>query len=123
MVTAFVRQGGFEAGLPEQSLGELDLMIEEIFINLCRYAYPGNSPGDVVITHASPAPGSLAVEVADHGIEFNPLAAADPDLTRDLRDWSIGGLGILLVKSLAKPLSYRREQGWNRLTFGISASQ
>jgi hypothetical protein len=30
-------------------------------------------------------------------------------------------LGIYLVKTFATSLTYRREQGWNRLTFGISA--
>jgi hypothetical protein len=34
----------------------------------------------------------------------------------------IGGLGILLLHSLAKSLTYRREEGWNRLRFGIAAN-
>jgi anti-sigma regulatory factor (Ser/Thr protein kinase) len=33
----------------------------------------------------------------------------------------IGGLGIFLVKTLATSLAYRRDDGWNRLTFGLSA--
>jgi anti-sigma regulatory factor (Ser/Thr protein kinase) len=101
---------------------ELELVIEEILMNVSRYSYPEGTPGMVTITYSVPAPGKLAVEVCDQGIEFNPLTAAPPDLTVDLEQRPIGGLGILLLKSFAKSLTYRREKGWNRLTLAISAN-
>lgn len=100
---------------------QLELLIEEIFVNICRYSYPENAPGSVTITCAIPKSGELSIEVGDQGIEFDPLAAPAPDLTLDLEQRPIGGLGIHLLKTLAGSLSYRREQGWNRLRFGISA--
>jgi hypothetical protein len=30
-------------------------------------------------------------------------------------------LGIFLLKAFAHSLNYRRERGWNRLTFGMSS--
>ena len=117
----FVRTGAREASLPTARIGELDLLIEEIFINVCRYAYRDGRQGAVTLTYSIPAPGELRVEVADHGAEFNPLAAAPPDLTLNLESRPIGGLGIFLVKTLAPSIAYRRDRGWNRLTFGISA--
>jgi serine/threonine-protein kinase RsbW len=120
--TEFVRKGAREANLPEPHVGELELLIEEIFINVTRYSYPEGAPGVVTITCSIPAPGELAVEVGDQGIEFDPLTAIPPDLTLDLMQRPIGGLGILLLKSFAKLVTYRREQGWNRLKFTISAN-
>jgi len=120
-VTEFVRQGALEAGLPEARIDELDLLIDELIMNVCMYAYPEGRPGEVTVTYSVPARGELCVEVADQGIEFNPLKTEPPDLTLSLQERPIGGLGIHLVKTLATSLSYRREQGWNRLTFGISA--
>jgi serine/threonine-protein kinase RsbW len=117
----FVRTGGLEASLPEARLGELDLLIEEIFMNVCRHAYPHGSQGEVTLTYSVPAPGELRVEVADQGAEFNPLTAAPPNLTLNLENRPIGGLGIFLVKTLARSITYRRDRDWNRLTFGISA--
>ena len=119
-VTEFVRKGAWEANLPEARIGEVDLLIDELIMNVCMYAYP-NMPGDVTVTYSVPAPGELSVEVADQGVEFNPLKTEPPDLTLSLEARPIGGLGIYLVKTLARYLTYRREQGWNRLTFGISA--
>jgi serine/threonine-protein kinase RsbW len=120
-VTEFVRKGAREAELPGSRLGELDLLIEEIFMNIARHAYPEGAPGVVNVTYRVSA-GELAVEVGDQGIEFDPLAATPPDLTLDLAQRPIGGLGIFLLRTFASSLSYRREQGWNRLTFGISSN-
>jgi len=117
----FVRKGAAEARFPEARMGELDLMIEEIFVNVCRYAYPDGTTGMVTITYWISVSGELKVEVADHGVEFNPLAAEPANATLDLEDRPIGGLGIFLVRTLAASLTYCREAGWNRLTFGISA--
>lgn len=120
-VTEFVRKGALEASLPEARIGELDLLIDELLMNVSIHAYPDDMPGDVTVTYSVPAPGELSVELADQGVEFNPLKTEPPDLTLSLQDRPIGGLGIHLVKTIATSLSYRREQGWNRLTFGISA--
>jgi serine/threonine-protein kinase RsbW len=120
-VVEFVRNGAREANLPEERVGELDLLVDELIMNVCMHAYPDDRSGDVTITYSVLAPGELSVEVADRGVEFNPLDAQPPDLTLSVDARPIGGLGIHLVKKLAKSLTYRREQGWNRLTFGFSA--
>jgi serine/threonine-protein kinase RsbW len=117
----FVREGALEASLPEARIGELSLLIDELVMNVCTHAYPDDKPGDVTVTYSVPAPGELSVEVADWGVEFNPLMAEPPDLTLSLEERPIGGLGLHLVKTLAKSLTYRREQGRNRLRFHISA--
>jgi serine/threonine-protein kinase RsbW len=117
----FVRTGALDASLPEARIGELDLLIEEIFMNVCRHGYPDGRQGVVTLTYSVPAPGELSVEIADQGAEFNPLTVAPPDLTLNLESRPIGGLGIFLVKTLAPLMRYRRDRDWNRLTFGISA--
>jgi anti-sigma regulatory factor (Ser/Thr protein kinase) len=66
-------------------------------------------------------PGELAVEFGDQGVEFNPLTISPPDLTLELTARPVGGLGVFLLREFADSLSYRREQGWNRLTFEVSA--
>jgi serine/threonine-protein kinase RsbW len=120
-VTHFVRVGAQEANLPVARLSELDLLVEEIFMNIARHSYPKGLAGPVSISYSVIGPGELAVEFGDRGIEFNPLTADPPDLTLGLADRPVGGLGVFLLKAFAHSLSYRREQGWNRLTLGISS--
>lgn len=121
-VTKFIKKGAREANLPESRTDELELLVEEILANIWKYSYPEGAPGSVTVAYSIPAQGELVVEVGDQGVEFDPLKAIPPDLTLDLAQRPIGGLGILLLKSFAKSLTYRREQGWNWLTFGISAN-
>ncbi|HTB13710.1 MAG TPA: ATP-binding protein [Bryobacteraceae bacterium] len=120
-VLEFTRTGARESSLPQDRIGELDLLIEEIFMNVCSHAYPDGQPGVVSLTYSVPASGELRVEVADQGAEFNPLTEAPPDLTMNLESRPVGGLGILLIKALAPSIEYRRDRDWNRLTFGMSA--
>jgi anti-sigma regulatory factor (Ser/Thr protein kinase) len=102
-------------------MDELDLLVEEIFMNIERHSYPEDADGVVSVMYSVPGPGELTVEFGDQGMEFNPLAARPPNLALDLDQRRAGGLGVFLVKEFADSLSYRREHGWNRLTFGISA--
>jgi serine/threonine-protein kinase RsbW len=122
-VTEFVRKGARQADLPELHMRQLELMIEEIVVNIWRYSYPEDAPGTVAVTYSVPRPGEIEVEVADQGVEFDPLTAEPPDLTLDLSRRPVGGLGIFLLKSFARSLNYRRQLGWNRLSFGISANR
>ena len=120
-LTEFVRNGALEASLPEDRIAEVELMLDELVLNVCTHAYPDDMPGDVTVTYAVPAAGELSVEVADRGVRFDPLKAEPPNLGLSLEERPIGGLGIHLVKTLAKSLTYRRDQGWNRLAFRILA--
>ena len=115
-VKEFLRQGALDAHVPEERIGELELLVEELIMNVSTYAYPDDKRGDVTVTYSVPAPGELSVEVADQGVQFNPLEIEPPNPTLTLEKRPIGGLGLYLVKTLAKSLTYRREQGWNRVT-------
>ena len=121
-VTDFVRRGAREANLPELHMHQLELLIEEILVNIWQYSYPERAPGTVAVTYSVPSPGEMEIEVADQGVEFDPLKAGPPDLTLDLSRRPVGGLGVFLLKSFANSLNYRRHLGWNRLSFRISAN-
>ena len=119
--TEFARCGAVAAGLPEECWCHLDLVVEEIFVNVVRYAYRAGDSGVVELTYCVPKPGLLSVEIADQGAEYNPLTLREPNLPGSLKERSVGGLGVFLVRQLTESLDYRRDGEWNRLRFGISA--
>jgi serine/threonine-protein kinase RsbW len=119
--TEFARGGAVAAGLSEDCWGHLDLVVEEIFVNVVRYAYSPEATGVVELTYCVPKPGLLSVEIADQGAEYNPLTLREPNLPGSLNERSVGGLGVFLVRQLTESVDYRRDGGWNRLRFGISA--
>jgi serine/threonine-protein kinase RsbW len=112
----FVRDGAAAAGVDTQEFGKLELVLEEILINVARYAYTPET-GAVEVTCAPAGPHKIRIEIADFGRVFNPLEADPPDLSRGLADRPIGGLGVFLVRSMVDSIDYRREQGRNILSF------
>jgi len=114
--TEFVRDGAEEAGVATHEFGKLELVLEEILINVARYAYTPET-GAVEVTYGPAGPRKIRIEIADCGRVFNPLEADPPDLSRGLADRPIGGLGVFLVRSMVDSIDYRREQNRNVLSF------
>jgi serine/threonine-protein kinase RsbW len=112
----FVRDGAAVVGMTSADMDKLDLVLEEILVNVARYAYQG-CVGDVEVGYSIQG-DTLLVEVSDQGHSYNPLEATPaPDLTLGLADRPIGGLGVLLVKQIVGSLSYRYQDGQNIVSF------
>lgn len=93
----------------------LNLAIEEIVANIINYAYPGEI-GRPIALAASPTAEGLQIVITDEGIPFDPTTHDEPDLTLNVEDRQIGGLGILLASRLTRNISYKREGNKNVLT-------
>ncbi|MBM3763633.1 MAG: ATP-binding protein [Acidobacteria bacterium] len=119
--TQFLRSAAVAAGLPEPLQNYVDLILEELFVNITRYAYPDGQAGKVDIQYSVPRPGLLEIEIADQGKYYNPLELESPNLDLALDDRPVGGLGIFLVKQYTESIDYRRDDGWNRVNFRVSA--
>ncbi|MCL1976484.1 MAG: ATP-binding protein [Firmicutes bacterium] len=105
---------------------QLALVVEEIFVNIVYYAYsedtwasslpreqPSTAAGNVAIRIA--VGDEVIIEFEDCGKPYNPLEKDDPDITLDAEKREVGGLGILLVKSIADAIKYRYEDNKNIL--------
>ena len=91
--------------------------VEEIFANIASYAY--EKSGEVIIT-TFVEDGTYYVEFSDNGKKYNPLNNKNPDITSDLKDRKIGGLGVFLAKKLSDKINYTYKDGKNILTIGMS---
>jgi serine/threonine-protein kinase RsbW len=114
----FVESCLVSQGIGEVRLREVELAMEEILVNIFRYAYPDRK-GDVELACRLDDGGRVLVEVADQGVPFDPLSREDPDLQTDIEERSVGGLGVFFVKQLIPAIRYRREGGRNILTLPI----
>ena len=103
-----------------QTLFQIDLAVEEIFVNISHYAYipdKGTVQIDCSVEKTSDAPAKLTVSFTDRGKSFNPLAKPDPDITLSVEEREIGGLGIFLTKKYMDSVLYERKDNQNILTF------
>ncbi len=112
----YVRQAAVSCGLEAKHLNQIELALEEILVNVIRYAYPADQQGNIELTCSAVSQEGLTIKVVDQGIAFDPLARPDPDTSLSLEERDIGGLGIFMTKTLMSELNYERRQGKNILT-------
>lgn len=115
-VLEFVEQMLQEHACPMKTMMAISVAIEEVFVNIAKYAY-GEAQGDVTMACGfDPAGETVTFDIIDQGIPFNPLERPDPDITLSAEEREIGGLGIFITKKTMDTVSYRQEHGSNVLT-------
>lgn len=102
-------------GPAPETLYFVQLAIEELITNCIKYGYDDSGEHTIVIV-LSVADEHLSITLIDDGHPFDPLAVPPPNLSLDIQDRPIGGLGIFLLRELADEMTYERRDGRNRLT-------
>ena len=116
VVTDFVNEQLEAAGCPLKILMQIDLAVEEIFVNIANYAYsPEEGPATVRVQTDSEK-STVDITFIDHGVPYDPLAKQDPDVTLSAEQRAIGGLGIFMVKKSMDDVTYEYRDGHNILT-------
>ena len=115
-VTDFVNEQLEEMDCPVKAQMQIDIAIDEIFGNIAHYAYAPGTGEVTVRVEAAENPLSAVITFIDQGAPYDPLSAADPDVTLSAEERSIGGLGIFMVKKTMDEVTYRRENGCNILS-------
>ncbi|MBR4655839.1 MAG: ATP-binding protein [Oscillospiraceae bacterium] len=95
---------------------QLDLAVEEIFINICSYAYAPDVGDAEIRVRSLEEPAAVVVVFSDGGVPYNPLEKEDPDVTVLASERQVGGLGIFLTKQVMDELRYEYRDGKNLLT-------
>jgi anti-sigma regulatory factor (Ser/Thr protein kinase) len=113
---AFVDETLEEAGCSMKVQMQIDIAVEEIFVNIAHYAYTPATGDAVVRVELQEDPRAVAITFEDSGVPYDPLAKEDPDVTLTAEERQIGGLGILLVRDLMDSINYERIEGKNILT-------
>ncbi len=115
-VTGYVNSRLDAAGCPPKAKMQIDLAVEEIFVNIANYAYSPGS-GDATVTVAfEDAPRAAVITFSDSGKRFDPLSMKDPDVTLPASERGIGGLGVFLTKKVTDSVTYEYRDGRNVLT-------
>jgi anti-sigma regulatory factor (Ser/Thr protein kinase) len=106
----------FSAGhnVPRETVYRLGVSLEEVFTNVVNHAYADADPHTIRVSFAF-VNDSLAIEVEDDGMPFDPLQVPPPDNELPLDQRRPGGQGIHLVRRLMDEVAYRREGGHNVL--------
>lgn len=98
-----------------KTLMQIELVIEELFVNVASYAYKSEIGKCTICKNLGENPPSITLTFIDSGVPYNPLEKEDPDTTLGVNEREIGGLGIFLVKKNVDEISYEYKDGQNIL--------
>ena len=112
-VLAFVDQRLEENECPMKVQTQIDIAVEEIFVNIASYAYFPEKGNAEIGVEVSDDPLEVTIRFADSGIPYDPLAKEDPDITLPAEQRPIGGLGIYMVKKSMDNVEYEHKDGQN----------
>ncbi len=114
-VLDFVNEQLESADCPMKTLMQINVAVEEIFMNIANYAYAPDKGRAMVRVEVSGEPLSVIITFMDHGIPYDPLGKEDPDITLSAEERQIGGLGIFMVKKTMDDVAYEYKDGQNIL--------
>ena len=124
-VTSFVEDELESLGCGKKQLMQITLAVEEIYVNIAHYAYGKSDGAGGVVPDSGSGPMSLSMWednglvtliFEDVGVPYNPLEKEDPDISADVNDRQIGGLGIFMAKKSMDNMRYEYRDGRNILT-------
>ena len=113
-VLAFIDAELEAADCPMKPQMQIDVAVEEIFVNIASYAY--NPGSGIAVIGIQVKDGVAEITFADSGIPYDPLAREDPDVSLPAEEREIGGLGVYLVKQTMDDVRYEYRDGQNLLT-------
>ena len=115
-VLAFVDEQLASLGCSQKIILQIDIAVEEIFVNIASYAYNPEVGPAVIRTEITEDPLAVVISFVDNGMPYDPLARPDPDIHLPASERGIGGLGIFMVKQSMDDVAYEYKDGQNILT-------
>jgi anti-sigma regulatory factor (Ser/Thr protein kinase) len=114
-VLAFVDAELESVDCPMKVQMQLDVSVEELFVNIAHYAYTPDTGDAVIGVEFLQDPLKVKIWFKDSGKPFDPTAKEDPDVTLSAQERKIGGLGIYMVKKAMDEMTYEYVDGQNIL--------
>ena len=105
VIRDFVSSNARSAGIPEATVENIILAVDEACTNIIKHAYKLSPEGEIIIK-IDYDEEKFTVTIIDYGKSFEPDRVPLPDLQKYYREHRVGGLGMYLMKSLMDNVEY-----------------
>jgi serine/threonine-protein kinase RsbW len=106
-LTTAMERVGAECGIPERSLFQVQVALDEMVSNVVKYAWPEANAHEIKI-RITARDDRVEVEIIDDGRTFDPRDAPDRDEPLPGRRPRQGGVGVHMTKQLVDRIDYAR---------------
>ena len=114
-VLAFIDKVLEAADCPVKTQMQIDVAVEEIFVNIASYAYAPDTGKAIIGIDVDEESRCARISFSDTGMPYNPLERETPDISLPAEKREIGGLGIHMVRKIMDSVEYEYRNGQNRL--------
>jgi serine/threonine-protein kinase RsbW len=114
-IRGFVGEKAREVGFSDKTVYAVQLAADEAASNIIEHAYAGHSDRSFEIK-CDYKDDRLTMTFVDQGRSFDFSEVDIPDVTADLAERKIGGLGIFLMHRLMDEVDYKVTSSGNILT-------
>ena len=105
-----------ESPLPGPLQRSICVAAEELFLNICSYAFEGRAPEDEkTVRFTFEHSDRIVMRFEDNGMKYDPTEEVELDVDYD-PDSQLGGLGKVLIFNIADDVSYEYKDNKNILT-------
>lgn len=116
-LAGFLRDRG---GQTPATIGRAELLLEELVTNVVRHGGVADPAARLSLTASIGCDRSCRLVFEDPGRPFDPAGAALPAPPARLEEARVGGLGLVLLRRMARDLAHERlPEGRNRLSFRL----
>ena len=105
-VRRFVADHAKGANLPENTVEEFKIAVDEACTNVIKHAYKGDEAHQVDVA-VIVEPDQFTVRIRDRGTAFNQQTYQEPDLLEAVHLRRSGGLGVEIMRRLMDRVEYR----------------
>lgn len=102
-----------------QALYNSELVLEEVLTNTIKYAFQDGADHCIEVEIAV-AHDAVAMRFTDDGVPFDPSRPSPQAQPATIQEAQIGGLGLTLIRSACRQLTYAREAGRNHFSITIA---
>lgn len=114
-IREFVGQAARDADMSETEICAVQMAVDEACSNIIEHAYHGRE-GEIEVTSDFRG-DTLTIILRDYGDPFDPAGIPEPNLSCDLEDRRVGGLGVYLMRQLMDEVKYEQQPGAGNLLF------
>ena len=115
-VQAFVRDKLGSVACSRNTRLQIGVAVEEVFVNIGRYARLRGKDSTTLRVEVSGEPVAVTITFVNHGVPYDPLAAAGADALMSADEVENEAMGILMAKKLMDDVAYHYRDGRNILT-------
>jgi len=104
-IREFVAEVARDGGFSEKAIYSLQLAADEAASNIIEHAYEGITDASLELT-CDMRGDTIIIALRDWGRPFDPSEVKEPNISADLADRQIGGLGMYLMRKLMDSVKY-----------------